>query len=249
LIILVGIAAIFGADPMAGDLARRLEGPGPEALLGRDQLGRDLLARTAAGFVWSASVAASATLIAAVIGVSLGLAGAGSPGFARSVVRWGTDTAIALPGLIVAIIVVGVVGQGWLPLTLTLGLLGWPVFTRITLLQAQSLMAREFVQAARVAGAGGGAILFGHVAPNLRAAVGTAATFQFAEMMIAESALSFLGLAAPLGAPTWGAMMAESRGFVLSAPAMLLAPAAAMVLTVVAVTLIGDGLARRRGAR
>jgi peptide/nickel transport system permease protein len=255
LITLLAIGAFFGAmigmDGGRGDLAMRLRAPfdgvGP---LGSDALGRDLLARTLAGFSWSLSIAVASTMIAAMIGVILGMIGAARAGFVRAFVSWAANTITTLPGLVLAIVIVAIIGQGWGTIVATLGLLTWPVFARVTLAEAGSILARDYVVAARVAGTGGARILATHVAPNMRAALVVMGAFHFADMIIAESALSFLGLGAPLGQATWGNMLAESRAYVFSAPWMVLAPAGAIVVSVIAVNLIGVGLTRlwRRGA-
>jgi peptide/nickel transport system permease protein len=210
-----------------------------------DKLGRDLLVRALSGFIWSASAAAAATLIAAAIGIPLGLIAADRGGVLRALVKGLVTTITTLPGLIIAIIVVALIAQGWAPIVLTLGLLSWPVFARVTMLEAQSILARDFIPAARLAGMDRVRILITHVAPNLRASLLVLSAIQFADMLIAESALSFLGLAAPLGAPTWGNMLADSRAFVFSAPWMLLVPAGAIIITVVAANLLADGLSAR----
>ena len=149
-----------------------------------------------------------------------------------------------------AIVVVVVIGEGFVPLVLTLGLLSWPIFMRVVYAEASSLYARDYVKAAQIAGVGRGAIMLGHVLPGLRTSLLAIFALHFATLLIAESALSFLGVGAPLGVPTWGAMLAESREYVLVTPRLLLVPAGAIILAVITATLLGDGLsaqARRRG--
>ncbi len=212
-------------------------------LLGTDHLGRDLWSRAVAGLAWSTACALVATAIAAALGTVLGLIAAEREGWARAIVRQATDTVIAFPGIVVAIVVIAVVGQGFWPLTLTLGLLSWPVFARVVFAEAQSLMTRDYVSAARLLGASRLAVLWGHVLPGLRPTLATVTAFHFADMLIAESALSFLGVGAPVGAATWGVMLADSRPFLFVAPQMLLVPAAFIAAAVIALNLLGDGLA------
>jgi peptide/nickel transport system permease protein len=143
-----------------------------------------------------------------------------------------------------------VIGHGFLPLVLTLGLLSWPIFMRVAYAEASSIYARDYVKAARIAGAGRWAIMTGHVLPGLRASLLVVFALHFATLLIAESGLSFLGIGAPLGVPTWGNMLAESRQYVLVAPRLLLVPAGAIIVAVITANLLGDGLAavaRRRG--
>jgi len=240
-------------EPMFGDLMQRFAAPGsPEHWLGTDNLGRDLWSRVVAGLAWSLACALTATLIAGALGTSLGLLAAESHGRLRGIIRQAVDLVLAFPGLVAAICVIAVVGQGFWPLVLTLGLLSWPVFARVVYAESLAIMERDFVTAARLAGVSRTRILRGHVLPALRPTLLVMVAFHFADMLIAESALSFLGIGAPLGDPTWGNMLAESRQFLFRAPWMLFVPAGAIVIAVVTANLLGDGIAgvyRGRGAR
>ncbi len=234
------------SDPMQGNLMERFAPPGTgEHWLGTDNLGRDLWSRVLEGLPWSMAAAITATLIAATIGTVLGLVAAQSEGLVRTIVRQAVDTVLSFPGLVIAIVVIAVVGQGFVPLVLTLGVLSWPVFTRVVYAEALSLMKRDYVTAAQLIGVGRSAILFKHILPGVRPVLLVMIAFHFADMLIAESALSFLGVGAPLGVPTWGNMLAESRQFMFQAPWMLFVPAAAIVLCVVTANLVGDGLAAK----
>ncbi|TVS14226.1 MAG: ABC transporter permease [Gammaproteobacteria bacterium] len=231
-------------DPMITDLSRRLARPGEAGfLLGSDQLGRDTLARVLAGLRWSLAVAAGATIIAAVVGVTLGLLAADRPGWIRLSINQLVDMVLSFPGLVIAIVVVAAIGHGFWALVLTLGLLSWPVFARVVYAEARSLLTRDYMLAARLAGSSRFRILAGHLLPGLAPSLSVMVAFHFADMMIAESALSFLGVGAPLGTPSLGNMLAESRQFLFIAPELMLVPATAIVLAVIAANLVGDGLA------
>ena len=247
LMMTTSIAVVFvgGADPSSGNLDNRLAAPGFGAMLGTDQLGRDVLVRTLAGTAWSLCAALAATFLALLIGTSLALVAAELGGKVALAIELAVNSVITMPGLIIAIIVIAVIGQGWLPIVVTLGLITWPIFTRVILAETLSLKARDYVAASRLVGETRLRIVIFHYLPALRPTLLVMAAFHFADMLIAEGALSFLGLAAPLGAPTWGNMMADARPYVFSAPWMLLAPAAAIVVSVIAANLIGDGLASR----
>ncbi len=238
-------------DPMGTDLLNRYQPPGtPGHWLGTDQLGRDLWARALAGLEWSMTTAIMATAISLMIGTLLGLLAAQREGVVRTLVRQSIDTILSFPGLIVAICVVALWGQGYWPIVLTLGLLSWPVFARVCFAEALSLLQREYVQSAALAGMSRFQILIQHVLPGLRPVLMVMLAFHFASMLISESALSFLGLGAPLGEPTWGNMLAASRAELFEAPWMMLVPAAGIVIAVVTANLIGDGIAalsRRQG--
>lgn len=253
---IIMVIAIFGQflqthDPMQGDLLKRFTPPGQEGyILGSDHLGRDLWSRMVDGLQWSMACAMTANVINLFIGSTLGLLAAEKPGWLRITVNQFVYTLQAFPGLVILICVVVVVGQGFMTLVLTLGLLSWVVYMRVVYAEASSLFQREYVQASRLAGVSRWAIMFGHVLPGVRASLFVIFAFHFAGLLIAESALSFLGLGAPLGVPTWGNMLAESRQYMIRAPWMLLVPAGAIVTAVVTMNLVGDGiasLARKKG--
>lgn len=252
---LVLLAAVFSRalqthDPGQGDLTARLLDIGTRGhLLGTDQMGRDVWSRLVAGLQWSMACAFTANLLNLVIGTGLGLLAAERPGLARDAARQLTDTFQAFPSLIAAIVVVVVIGEGFVPLVLTLGLLSWPIFMRVVYAEASSLYARDYVKAAQIAGVGRLAIMVGHVLPGLRTSLLAIFALHFATLLIAESALSFLGVGAPLGVPTWGAMLAESREYVLVTPRLLLVPAGAIILAVITANLLGDGLSSRARLR
>lgn len=262
----LGLALVLCALALAGDLLTtvgpgdgnlraRLKPPGfslgnTTFILGTDQLGRDQWSRLLAGLPWSLGVAFVSTAIAAAIGTALGLLAAEAPGRTRTAINQVVDTVLSFPGLVIAICIVALAGRGFWPLTLTLGFLSWPVFTRVAYAEALSVMKREYVTASRLLGAGRAAVLAGHVLPALLPTLSVVFAFHFADMLIAESALSFLGIGAPLGTPSWGAMLSDSRQYLTTAPWMMLVPAGAIVLAVVTANLIGDGLvglSRRRG--
>lgn len=247
---LAGSTVIFAlwpfVDPMSTDLAHRFARPGEAGfLLGSDQLGRDTLARVLAGLGWTLGVAAGATLIAALVGVTMGLLAAERPGWIRMSVNQLVDMALSFPGLVIAIVVVAAIGHGYWALVLTLGLLSWPVFARVVYAEARSLLTRDYMLAARLAGSSRFRILTGHLLPSLAPSLSVMLAFHFADMMIAESALSFLGVGAPLGTPSLGNMLSESRQFLFIAPTLMLAPATVIVMAVVAANLVGDGLSGR----
>lgn len=251
------LLALFGDffqthDPVKSDLTQRFLGIGEQGhWLGTDHMGRDVWSRLVAGLQWSMACAFVANIINLVIGTALGLAAAERRGTLRNVARQITDALQSFPSLIAAIVVVVLVGQGFIPLVLTLGLLSWPIFMRVANAEALSLYTRDYVKAAQIAGVGRVRIMLGHIVPGLRASLVSVFALHFAALLIAESALSFLGIGAPLGVPTWGNMLAESRQYVLVEPRLLLVPASAIILTVIAANLCGDGLGvhARRGRR
>ena len=244
------IEPIEGAN--RGSLLRRFRAPGVDGyLLGSDQLGRSVLLRAASGVPWSIGIAAVATAISLGLGTLLGLVGAMSGGWPRAVVRNLVDTVIAFPSLVIAVVVIALVGRGFWPTALVLGLATWPIVARVVFAEAQSVLKRDYVTAAEFLGVSRVAILFAHVLPALRPTLLVMGAFTFADMLIIESALSFLGLGAPISVPTWGNMLADSRQFLANAPWMMLVPGACIAFAAVALNLLGDGVAQaaRRRAR
>ena len=230
-------------DPQLGDLNERFSPAGTAGhLLGTDNLGRDLWSRVLSGLPWSVGVATVSCLVALLLGGTLGMCAAQYQGYARTMINQLVDATLSFPGLVAAIIIVTVAGRGFWPLSITLGLLSWPVFARVVYAESLRLLAQDYVTASRVMAVSTPRILLGHLLPGLRPVLAVVFTFHFADMLVAESALSFLGLGAPLGVPTWGALLQESRDFLIVAPWLMIVPAAAIALLVVSIHLLGDGL-------
>jgi peptide/nickel transport system permease protein len=237
--------ALAGHDPGFIDLERRFLPPlTPGHLLGTDQLGRDVLARLLHGLRWSFATALCATLLAFAIGTVLGLLAARSRTLLSAAIRQITAFAQAFPVFVLAVSLVAVVGSGFTAVVLVLGLVTWPVFCRVVQAEAASLFAREYVLAAEMLQMSALRLYLRHVLPGLVSSLSVLVAFHFADMLIAESALSFLGIGAPLGSATWGSMLQESRAYLLSSPWLLLTPAAAVVTLVITANLLGDGLRR-----
>lgn len=252
LLALIGQALFMPSSALDGDLPSRLKGPGYQGhIFGTDQLGRDLLFRVLGGLPWSLGIAGLATLILASVGTILGLIAAWYTNFIRTIVLLFISTVIAFPFLVLALVAVAIIGRGFWPITLTLGLIAWPVVARVIYAEGRSLLTREYVLAARLFGVSKWSILFVHVLPGIRPTILVMGAFLFAVMLILESALSFLGLGAPLNAPSWGNMLSDSRQYLVNAPWMMFVPAGAIVSAVISLNLIGDGVAEisRRRAR
>jgi peptide/nickel transport system permease protein len=237
-------------EPSRTDPTNRLLGLGAEGHpLGTDQVGRDLFDRVVAGFRWSLGVGLVATLITFLIGTTIGIVAASSEGAARTVLTRLIDVSLSFPYLVIAVAIMAVVGRGFWPLSITLGVVSWAVFARMVYAEGLSLMHRDYVLAARLAGTGRGRTLLTHLLPALRPTIMVVGAFTFADLLIAESGLSFLGIGAPLTSPSLGNMLAEGRQYLVNAPRMTFVPATVIVLTVVAANLIGDGVAARARAR
>jgi peptide/nickel transport system permease protein len=213
-------------------------------LLGTDQLGRDLGMRLALGLRWSLATAVCATLIAFTLGTLLGvLAARGHPWLAKAI-RQVTALSQSFPVFVLAVSIVALVGNGFGAICAVLGFVTWPVFCRVVQAETASLSAREYVLAAQMLEMSSARLYAMHILPGLVSSLSVLVPFHFADMLIAESALSFLGIGAPLGDATWGSMLQESRSYLWSAPSLMLLPAAAIVTLVIAGNLLGDGLRR-----
>lgn len=244
LLVIVFGDSLSGHDHRAMNLDQRLAAPFQGGhLLGSDELGRDVLARLLTGLRWSVATALSATAIAFVIGTAFGLIAARRPSAMGEVMRLLTTFTQAFPPFVLAVAVIAVMGDaGFVSIVLTLGLVTWPVFSRVVYAEARSLFQRDYVLAAEMTGVGAFRLYLRHVLPGLAPSLSVLVVFHFADMIVAESALSFLGIGAPLGAATWGAMLSESRGYMLAAPWLTLAPALAMVGLIVCAHAFGQHL-------
>ncbi len=248
---------VLDESALDGNLRTRLKPMGyisPDGvrhIFGTDQLGRDLLFRVLGGLPWSLGISGVAVVCVAVIGTFIGLIGAWYTGVVRTIVLLGIAAMIAMPFLVLALVVVAVVGRGFWPLSLTMGFIAWTAVSRVIYAESRGLLTREYVLAARLFGVSKWSILIFHVLPGLRPTILVMAAFFFAVLLIIESALSFLGLGAPLNAPSWGNMLSDSRQYLTIAPWMMFAPAGAIVLAVISLNLIGDGFAElsRKRAR
>lgn len=236
----------FDITPVAADSSERLKPVGTRgSLLGTDQLGRDLLDWAIVGFAWSGSVAAVSASIVTLIGLGIGITAGSASGIAQVVAARAIDTMLSLPNLVIAVAIVAAVGRGFWPLAVTLGLVSWPILARVVYAQTRGLMSQEYINAARLLGVSRLRMLWTHVLPGLRNILMVMWAFMFADLLVAESALSFLGIGAPLGKPSLGNILADGRLYLLIAPRMVVVPATAIVLAVTAANMIGDGMAER----
>ncbi len=211
-------------------------------ILGTDPLGRDLLSRTMYGARVSLLIGATAVLLAGTIGVLLGLLAGFVGGVVETVIMRLVDTMLAIPFVLLAIVSVALFGQDLLGLILILGLTGWLGYARIVRGVVLSLKEMPYDEAARALGAAPPRVLVRHVLPGIWTPVIVVATQQVGAMMIAESSLTFLGIGIPPTIPSWGAMIADGRAYVMLAPWVSVFPGLALTTTVLAVYFFGDGL-------
>ena len=251
LLVLVAVFAnVLAPYPFAEQkLIDRMQGPSATHRLGTDDLGRDILSRLVYGARISLSVAVLVELVVVSIGVTVGLIAGFFGGWAETILMRITDTLLAFPDVLLAILLLGTLGAAaskpevsLFLVVLSLGITGWPPLARLVRGQVLSLRKREFVEAAIAMGASNGRILLRHILPNLLSPIIVAVTVDAAGVILAEATLSFLGIGVQRPFPSWGRMINDALDYYRSEPRLLLAPALCLSLTVVALNFLGDGL-------
>jgi len=242
LVVLVSLLAgpLSGLDPNETAVSQRLHGPSVEHLLGTDELGRDLFARIAFGG-HSLSIALLTALGSVAGGTLLGLVAGYFRRLDAPVMRV-VDAMMSFPDILLAIALVGILGPTMLNVVLALVLVYTPRVARVV--RASTLVVREllFVEAARAVGVSTPRILVRHMLPNLMSPILVQASFIFAYAILAEAALSFLGVGVPPEIPTWGTMVAGSQQYAHQALWIVLFPGLAIVFTALSLQLLGDGI-------
>jgi ABC-type dipeptide/oligopeptide/nickel transport system permease subunit len=248
LVALVVAAAVLAPwlapfDPLSGDLRNAyLLGPGGRFLLGTDSQGRDVLSRVLYGARLSLSVGLISQSVAVSLGVVLGLVAGYYGRWVDAVVMRLADVTLAFPTLLLLIAVAAAVKPSLPVVFVVIGIVGWAGMARLVRGQVLVLKRSEFVLAAQALGALDRRVLLRHLLPNVRTQVIIAATLGIAGSMMAEAALSFVGLGAQPPTPSWGAMVADGRDLLRVAPWVSFAPGIAIGLAVLGFNLVGDAL-------
>ena len=259
LVVLIALLAPLVAplDPTAqrGVIVTRFLPPGTTDvfgafhLLGTDRLGRDVWSRLAYGARISLGVGVLAVLLSVGIGVLVGAASALARGVIRTLLLAITDFALALPRVVLLLLLAALWSPSVVLVVLVLGLTGWMTIARLVHAEARGMLERPFVEAALALGAGRRRLLLRHLVPNVATPVIVAAALGVGNAILLEAGLSFLGMGVQPPAPSWGNMIASGRDALVNAPWVAVAPGAALVLVVVACTLLGDALQDRLGRR
>jgi len=244
------LAALLGPvltpyDPASQDLARRLEAPSLAHPFGLDELGRDILARILSGAQISLLVGLAVVSVSSIVGMFVGSVAGYFGGRVDDVISRIIDVLMAFPGILLAIALVAVLGPSLTNVVIALSVIGWVGYAR--LVRGQALRAREFdfVQAARALGAGSRRIVVRHILPTALPAVVVQATLGMAGAIIAEAALSFLGLGVQPPTPSWGTMLDAGRSHLFDAPHLTIFPGLAIAVLVLGFNFLGDGLRDR----
>ena len=228
----------------AQELASRLQPPSGEHLLGTDQLGRDVLSRILVGSRDVYLVAGSGTLVAVLLGLTLGLLAGYFGGAVDELVMRLVDVLLAIPPLLLAMIILFTLGSSRLNVILVVGFLYIPMVSRVVRSVVLDLKTRQFVEAARLRGESSAYIMFREILPNVLPPLAVEASMRFSYAIFLVASLGFLGLGVQPPSPDWGLMVGEARNYFNQAQWALLAPAGAIAVLVVGVGFMSDGLRR-----
>ena len=229
-------------DPYNIDMALKLRAPDGTHWLGTDPFGRDIASLLLVGARASIVVGVIAVGIGLVIGTALGLLASAKRGWVEEAIMRLCDFGFAFPAILSAIMLTAVFGPGMVNAIIAIGIYNIPTFARITRASANAIWSREFVLAARACGKGAFSITVEHVLPNILSVLIVQGTIRFAIAILAEAALSYLGLGTQPPQPSWGRMLSEAQTLLFQAPMLAVYPGVAIALAVLGLNLLGDGL-------
>ena len=242
LALLATFAGALGLDPLNQDIVRMLEGPSRDYPFGTDELGRDILARVIFGARTSLVTAAGAVLLAASIGVPIGLVAGFFGGWRDAVLMRIVDLLLALPGIMLALALIAVLGRSQAAALVAVGLTGVPTFARVARAQVLSLRRRDFVTAVEAFGASSSYSMFRTILPNSWSPILTQMVVLSSVAILLEAALSFLGVGIPPPTPSWGEMLRTGKEYLHDAPTFAVLPGLALTLTILAFDTLGRAL-------
>ena len=250
IIVILALVAIFAdvlvdyeKDVIGMTLKDRLQHPSKAHIMGTDDLGRDIFARLIYGSRFSLSVGVVAVAIAVVAGVILGaFAGYYSGGIVEDIIMRFTDIFAAVPNMLMAIVIVSALGANTINLMISVGVTSIPQFVRTTRAAVLTVTGQEYIESARAIGESETKIIFKHILPNCLSPIIVRVTLRVSSAIISASSLSFLGLGVPAPNPEWGSMLSTGRGYLRGYSYMTLFPGLAIMITVLAFNMVGDGL-------
>ncbi|HSW16950.1 MAG TPA: ABC transporter permease [Ramlibacter sp.] len=229
-------------NPYDVEMSLKLRPPGGAYWFGTDVFGRDVVSLLLVGARASIVVGVIAVSIGLLIGTALGLLASARRGWVEEAIMRGSDFGFAFPAILSAIMLTAVFGPGMVNAIIAIGIYNIPTFARITRASANAIWSREFVLAARACGKGALSITIEHVLPNIASVLIVQATIRFAIAILAEAALSYLGLGTQPPQPSWGRMLSEAQTLLFQAPLLAVYPGMAIALAVMGLNLLGDGL-------
>jgi len=242
IIIFAIVGSFYAAAAAKPDYSAVLKGPSGSHIFGTDEFGRDILSRLLAGAHLSLEVGLSSVAIGAVVGTLLGLIAGYYGGWREVLIMRLTDVLLAFPGILLAIGVIAILGGGVLNVILAVAVFTVPIFIR--LVQGSTIAVKDlpFVEAARTVGMSDFRLIIRHILPNLMSTIVVYLTMRIGTAILIAASLSFLGLGVSPSTPEWGAMLNSAQDYVTTAPWTILAPGLAILITVLAFNLMGDGL-------
>ena len=246
-VVIVVAAAVFAPwvtpySPAEQNLLNRFSPPTAEHWFGTDNFGRDLFTRVVYGARISLAVGVVSVLIAVAVGGFLGLLSGFLGGLVDRIINFFVEIIMAFPLLLLAIAVLAALGPGIGNVMIAIGISSVPLFARVVRAETRALRERDFITAATSLGASSMRLLLKHITPNVIASLVVLASTRIATAMLAEAGLSFLGIGIRPPTASWGVMVADGRVFLERAPWLALIPGAAVMVTVLAFNLVGDGL-------
>lgn len=243
LVVAAGLSYLWTPhDPYAIEMDLKLRAPDGTHWLGTDAFGRDIASLLLVGARASIAVGLIAVGIGLVIGTAFGLLASARRGWVEEGIMRLADFGFAFPAILSAIMLTAVFGPGMVNAIIAIGIYNIPTFARITRASANAVWGREFILAARACGKGRFAITMEHVLPNILSILIVQATVRFAIAILAEAALSYLGLGTQPPQPSWGRMLSEAQTLLFQAPMLAVYPGVAIALAVLGLNLLGDGL-------
>lgn len=245
IIILAIVAQVvydYNLDIVAQDMPNRLIGPSKDHLFGTDQYGRDILVRILYGAKYSLSVGIVSVAISALVGSTLGLIAGYYGGITENIILRLCETFAGVPSILLGIAIMAAFGQSLAVLMFAIGLVYVPMFARTARAAVLPVREQEYIEAARMSGMTDFSIIFKHVMPNSLAPIIVQITMGVANGILTASQLSFLGLGVPVPAPEWGAMLSSGREYIRDYSYLTFFPGFAIMITVLAFNLMGDGL-------
>lgn len=229
-------------SPYEMNMDAKLLPPSAQFWMGTDAFGRDVTSQLMVGARNSIAVGVIAVSIGLCVGVLLGLLAAMQRGWVEEAIMRLSDFTFAFPAILLAIMMTAVFGPSMVNAIVAIGIFNIPTFARITRASANAIWAREYIMAARASGKNRFSITWQHVLPNIAAVLIVQATIQFALAILAEAALSYLGLGTQPPQPSWGRMLSDAQTLMFQAPLLAVFPGVAIAMSVLGLNLLGDGL-------